>query len=317
MRRELTIGGGSRAWPRLAATALALAALIWMVDGRAVWGILAATDPILAGLAVLLVQAQTILSAWRWREIAARLGLPIAPATAIGEYYLAGLLNQLLPGGVPGDVARAVRLRIGDSAWRPGVGESSWRPVVRSIVIERTAGQIALAAVAAAGLAALGGDVWMGSGVDVAIILAVLALAILSVVLLVRHGPAPLGRALADLGPDFRAALFASGAWRTQVGLNLSIVAAYIAAFALAAAATGHPLPVAALITLVPLVLFSMAIPLTVGGWGIREGTAAALWPSIGLEPEAGVAAGALYGLILLAGSLPGLIVLLRPRAGR
>ena len=308
MRRELTIGGGNRIWPRLVATALALAALIWIVDGRAVWAILAATDPIPAGAAVLLVQAQTILSAWRWRSIAARLGLRIAPATAIGEYYLAGLLNQLLPGGVPGDVARAVRL---------GGGESSWRLVVRSIVIERTAGQIALAAVAAVGLAALGGDVSMGSGADVATVLAGLTLAILAVVLLARHGPAFLGRALADLGPDLRAALLADGAWRTQAALNLSIVAGYIAAFALAAAATGHPLPVAALITIVPLVLFSMAIPATIGGWGIREGTAAVLWPLIGLEPEAGVAAGALYGLILLAGSLPGLIVLLRPRAGR
>jgi hypothetical protein len=62
--------------------------------------------------------------------------------------------------------------------------------------------------------------------------------------------------------------------------------------------------PGAALV-LVPLILAAMLIPLTVGGWGWREGAAAALFPLAGASSVAGVSAGIVFGGAILLSVLP------------
>jgi uncharacterized membrane protein YbhN (UPF0104 family) len=297
-----SVANGRAAW-RIAATVAILAALAWLLDTKAIATALAGADvlPILVALA--LVQAQIVLSAWRWRLIAARLELRLPFGLATGEYYIASLLNLVLPGGVPGDALRAVRLAKGAAA-------PAWRPVVRSIVLERAAGQMALAGVMVAGIAAwplmLEGRVpveagWLAVGTVVVGCMIVLMLAVLA-----RGGPAALRSAVAGLGVDLRRALASDGAWLKQGVLNLAIVSSYVATFVLAAAALGHPLPWVGWFTVVPVVLFSMVVPMTIGGWGVREGIAASLWPLLGLDPTIGFATSVLYGLIAVTGSLPG-----------
>jgi len=297
---------GRAGW-RIAATVALLAALAWFLDTKAVMTALAGADalPILAAL--VLVQVQIALSAWRWQIIAGKLGLRLPIGLAIGEYYTASLLNLVLPGGVPGDAIRAVRLA-------KGATTPAWRPVVRSIILERAAGQMALAGVMVAGFAAwplvLGGRVpveaaWLGIGALVAGCLIALMLAVAA-----KGGPAAVRSAMGGVGVDLRRALAADGAWLTQGALNLTIVAGYVATFALAAAALGHPLPWVGWVTVVPVVLFSMIVPVTIGGWGVREGIAATLWPLLGLDPAIGFATSVLYGLIAVIGSLPGAVFL-------
>ena len=58
------------------------------------------------------------------------------------------------------------------------------------------------------------------------------------------------------------------------------------------------------------LVLVAMALPLNVGGWGPREGVAAALFAAAGLGADQGVATAAVYGVIVLVACLPGAAVL-------
>lgn len=288
-------------------------ALAWIVDAKAAAVALAGVDAVPVAVAIGLVQVQIVLSAWRWRLVAGTLGLRLGFGPAVREYYAASLVNLVLPGGVPGDALRAVRMR-------PPREGGAWRPVVRSIVLERVAGQLALIGVTAAGFAlwplASGGSlpidaVWFAAAAFVLV-------GLVATVLwgLARFGPAPVRAALAGLGSDLWIALVARGAWRRQGVLNLAIVASYIATFALAAIALGHPLPWLGLVTVVPVVLLSMVLPVTVGGWGIREGVAAGLWPVLGLTPELGLATAVLYGLIILAGSLPGAAFLFSRRGG-
>ncbi len=61
-----------------------------------------------------------------------------------------------------------------------------------------------------------------------------------------------------------------------------------------------------------PWVLLAMAIPLSVAGWGIREGAAALVWQAAGLDAAEGVAASVSYGLVVLLSTLPGALVLQR-----
>lgn len=297
-----------RAVWRIAATVTLLAGLAWLLDAGAIMSALGSADALTILVALALVQAQIVLSAWRWRLVAERLGLRLPFGLAVGEYYVASLLNLVLPGGIPGDALRALRLAKAAAA-------PAWRPVVRSIVLERAAGQLALAGVMAAGFAAWPlmlerpvpvETAWLAVGALVLGCMIALALAVIA-----RGGPAVLRSAVAGLGVDLRRALASDGAWRHQGVLNLAIVASYIATFALAAAALGHPLPSAGWFTVVPVVLFSMIVPVTIGGWGVREGIAASLWPLLGLDPAIGFATSVLYGLIAVTGSLPGAAFLL------
>ena len=292
------------AWSWRALPPLALVALLWhVVDVDAVLARLRGADPrwLLAGVA--LVQLQVILSALRWQLTAQRLGQPLALGRAVREYYLATLLNRVLPGGMAGDAARALR----------APGDVPTGLAVQGVVIERLGGQLALFAVTVAGLASWPLLVDEPAPRAALVALAVVPLLVLVGVFLVRasaaRGPVRWRRAAANLGPAFRRSWFEDGAWLTQGVLSLAVTAGYIGVFAVAALASGAPLPTAALATIVPLALASMLLPFSVGGWGLREGAAAALWPLVGLAPEAGVAASVLYGLVSLVGSAPGLLV--------
>ena len=54
-----------------------------------------------------------------------------------------------------------------------------------------------------------------------------------------------------------------------------------------------------------------MLLPISIAGWGVREGVAALLWAAAGLSAVEGVAISAAYGLLILISSLPGAGVLL------
>ena len=86
--------------------------------------------------AVTLTALTTVCSAWRWRVVARALGVDIGLPGAACAYYRSLFLNSVLPGGVLGDVHRAVThgRRAGDVArgcarWRGnGCADRSSRP---------------------------------------------------------------------------------------------------------------------------------------------------------------------------------------------
>jgi uncharacterized membrane protein YbhN (UPF0104 family) len=306
-----------RAALRLGGTALVLAGLAWSVDLEAALAHLsgAAAGPVLALL--LLVQAQVWLSALRWRLIARRLGVGLPWPQAAAEYYAGTLLNQVLPGGVAGDAARAWRHNRRHAAAPTDGGTGAGGAILRAVVLERMAGQLMFLLLAGAGLAAWP---WLHADAPGQVLNTVLTAAGAALVILVLAalgvatlGPVRWRRGLAALPADAVDGLIRGGAWRVQVPLNLAIAGSYVGGLALAAAAVGPALPWSAAVTVLPLTLLAMLLPVSVGGWGLREGAAAALWPSLGLSAELGVAAGLLYGLAVLAGTLPGALVLLRP----
>ena len=119
----------------------------------------------------------------------------------------------------------------------------------------------------------------------------------------------------------------AAGPWGVSAGIRRSlrgadlpehlllsgvIVATYIAGLALCALSLGTP-PGAAVLTVFPLLLMAMALPVSVGGWGLREAAATVMLPLLGWSAGASLAVAALYGLSALLGALPGALVLLRP----
>lgn len=284
---------------RLAVLALC-AVLLWRaVDWGAAARLLRAADHgwLLAALGLL--TAQTALSAERWRVTAAQLGLRLGFGHALREYYLGQVVNQSLPGGVLGDAGRAVRSR----------GQAGLLAASQAVVFERLAGQLGLIAVLAVGLslglALPGHRAWPDWFTTTAAVLlgGLVAGALAAFTILRWAGPAR--RAAA---PALRA-LTARDIRRKQILLSLATALCNIAAFAACIAAIGAPTPVLGLVTVLPIVLFSMVLPLSVGGWGLREGAAVVLFPVLGATADQALAASVAFGLTILASVLPGLVL--------
>lgn len=307
----MTLAPPSRRWLiALARAALSLgllAALWFLVDGPAVLARLAAPEPLWILAALALSLPQHLLSAARWSFTAGRLGARLGFRQAVADYYLASFLNQLLPGGVAGDLLRAWRhgrvLRADDAG---GLG-----PALRAVILERLSGQIVLLMFAAAGLA-----FWpfpAAAPVEPAglfALAAVLIAVVAAMAWLIRRAGAA-GRALAGFLAEARQALVARGAAPVQLALSSLIVASYVATYACAARALGLLADPVVFLALVPLVLLAMSLPLSVAGWGLREASAAGLWAAAGLPVADGVAISLVYGLLILLASLPGALVLL------
>ena len=86
-----------------------LLALAWWLDAAQILARLSQMRSEWVLLALALSVVQVFVSAWRWRFTAGRLGIDLRFGEAVREYYLSMFVNQVLPGGVVGDVSRAWR----------------------------------------------------------------------------------------------------------------------------------------------------------------------------------------------------------------
>ncbi|MEL6596597.1 MAG: lysylphosphatidylglycerol synthase transmembrane domain-containing protein [Pseudomonadota bacterium] len=299
-------------WPLAQlAVAAALLALLWSAaDGPAAARRLANADWLWLVLAVVALTVQTILSALRWRLTAQQLGLSFGSGHAIREYYLAQVVNQSLPGGMIGDAGRAYRARKQAGLLASG----------QAVVIERLVGQIAMfltLAVAFCATSLVPGGLewprWLALPVS-GFVLAGLILPLLLWAATRVQGVT--GRGAVSIWTALQKALGNRKVLPGQITLSIGTTLCNLAAFAFCAQAVGVALSISAIAALVPLILFTMLIPISVSGWGLREGAAAALLPLAGATASSGLASSVAFGLSFIVAVLPGLIFLkLKPRA--
>ena len=293
-----------------------LVTLLWWLDTAKLISELSRFSAGAVLLALMVSIAQVLLSAWRWRYTAHGLGLGLSMRVAVQEYYLAMFLNQCLPGGVVGDLNRA---------WRHGGGSGARQTTLHAVMIERLSGQMVMVFVALCAVVWLAAEYpavrALFTGWGQGVIVPALAVILGAFFILVIGGRLwqRLRDYLATLGNDIYRGLLNSRALPLQALSSLMVVGTYLAVFAiLAFNATGDAWGGEALtmLALCSLLLLAMVIPLTVAGWGVREGTAALLWPLAGFPAEQGVALSVAYGLTVLLSSLPGaLFVFSRPSA--
>ncbi|ELS58084.1 hypothetical protein STVIR_1082 [Streptomyces viridochromogenes Tue57] len=290
-----------------------LAVLLWRLGtGVFLDGLRRIDGPALLGaLGIGLVT--TVFSAWRWQLVARglRIRLPLGPAVA--DYYRALFLNAALPGGVLGDVHRAVRH--GQSAGDLGRG-------VRAVVLERTAGQVVLALVGAGVLLTMDSPV-LDEARDLTPVILFTAVGALAVVAALRMNRAPARRdrttptAWRTTLDEVRESLLSR---RNGPGVAVSsvvVLAGHLAMFVLAARVAGSAASVAVLLPLAVLALLAMGLPLNVGGFGPREGVTAWAFGAAGLGAGSGLAVAVVYGVLSFVAALPGLLVLVARWYGR
>jgi uncharacterized membrane protein YbhN (UPF0104 family) len=252
--------------------------------------------------AVTLTALTTVCSAWRWRVVARALGVDIGLPGAAGAYYRSLFLNSVLPGGVLGDVHRAVThgRRAGDVARG-----------VRAVAWERLCGQVIQAVVTAVVLLTVPSPVRPALPYVLAGIAGVAGCAALVVGVAARRGPSRLTRAARAVAADLRRGLLVPGVWPQVTLASVLVVAGHTATFVIAARVAGCTAPLGELVALLMVVQTAVVIPLSIGGWGLREGAAAWAFAAAGLGAANGVTVATLYAVVMLAAVTPGAGLLL------
>lgn len=305
VRRLLGRLGGPAVRTRLGTLAgvVILAVLFWRLGTGAFVDGVRRIDASTLAAALGIGLVTTVFSAWRWALVARGIGIRLPFGAAVADYYRALFLNAALPGGVLGDVHRAVRH--GQDAGDLGRG-------VRAVVLERTAGQLALFAAGGAVLLTMPSPV--RDQIRQAALPAGLGLlGACAVVLALRMNRAPSGRkprAVRGLLGEARQALFSRSTAPGVLVSSVVVLGGYVAMFVLAADVAGAGASVARLLPLALLALLAMSLPLNVGGWGPREGVAAWAFGAAGLGAGRGLTVAVVYGVLSLAASLPGAVVL-------
>ena len=306
-------------WARLLGAAAILAALGLQLGAEPFLLAFRRVDPgvLVAGTAIAVVT--TVAAAWRWRTVAGVLGVDLALPGAVAGYYRSQFLNSVLPGGVLGDVHRGVR---------HGRDAGDLARALRAVVWERTAGQLVQVLLVLLALLLLPSPLsspWAGSPLGVAWAVGGAGLVVLGLLLvLARRRVAAAGAVPRSRGPvgsvvaaDLRAGLLARRALVVVAASSAVAVAGTVATFLLAAGAVGVQAPPERLLLLALLVLLASSVPVSIAGWGPREGAAAWAFGAAGLGAAEGVSVAVVYGVLVLVASLPGGAVLLADRPVR
>jgi uncharacterized membrane protein YbhN (UPF0104 family) len=253
--------------------------------------------------AVTITVLTTVCSAWRWRVVARALGADIDLPRATGAYYRSLFLNSVLPGGILGDVHRAVTQgrRAGDVA--QGVRAVGW---------ERLCGQVVQAVVAAVVLLTLPSPVRPALPYVLAGIAGVVGCAALVVGVAARLDRSRPARAARAIAADLRRGVLVRSVWPQLTLASVLVVAGHTATFVIAARVAGSTAPLGELIALLMVIQIAAGIPLSIGGWGPREGAAAWAFAVAGLGAANGVTVSTLYALLMLIAVTPGAGLLLK-----
>ena len=287
---------------KLAVSGGLLTAVLLSIDRQALLDQLARVSPwLLAGLVALML-GLGILQGLRWRLVL---------AVAEGRYrrfpaerivLLSLFFLQVVPSVIGADAVRVV------AAGRVGAATGD---ALTSVIVDRMVALAVLVLMAIAALPTLfglAGDhpaVWSAAGVlalGVAGFAVLLALRWLPERLTRRRLAAALLRPVALLWALIRAPLTLAGA----AGLSMAIHAGSLVILGLLAGAVGIVAPWTALAAIALAVLFVTMVPVTIGGWGAREGAAAVAYGFVGADPAAAVAASILFGGVLAAAGVLG-----------
>ena len=285
-----------------------LVGLIWRLGTGPVLHGLGSTGAVPRAAARLIGVPVTVCCALRWSLVSRGLGVALSVPSAVAGCYRAQFLNTALPGGVLGDVGRAVRH--GREAGSPGRAAGA-------VALERLAGQVVQLGLAAGVLLVVPSPVRAGfRSVAVVLCLAALVGGLLAFAL-PRGATARLFRRERPRLDAVRRALLDRGRWPGILLTSVGSLVGCLLTFLVAARAVGVSASTVRLLPLALIVLVAMTVPANLAGWGPREGAAAWAFGTAGLGADLGLATAVAYGVLVFVAALPGAVVLAGTRRHR
>ncbi len=284
-------------------------ALIWIVvrafDMKGVFHYLLQVDPGTILLVLLCALCVVPLHTLRWMIAVEASGKQIPFGTAMQIVLIGHFFNQTLPSSVGGD---AVRIWCASRAGLE-VGEA-----VRTVVADRGISLVGLLLLVGAGLPWLF-DLVTDPAARLAIA-AVIAAGIGGFLVFIALPQLPpsllkwrITRAFTELSALARRLALTPRYALPILGLSLIGFIIFVFIVFWLASALRLEARFTDCLLLVPPVLLISVIPVSIAGWGVREGAMVVAFGFVGAPPSAAFAVSVLFGLVIAAASLPGALL--------
>ena len=293
-------------------TLLLVGLFLWRVDGEELLGLLLSIRLryYLPAFVIMFLNIG-LLGALRWRIL-------VGPNSDIGFIqfcrltYIARAFNTVVPGNVAGDVVRGLEVS--------GDGFSK-KSALASVATDRLMALVGMV------LASLLGSVWsyrilagtglVGYSIGVSVCVLTLTVALYAfpasrIVDKVRDG----GKGFLEVPLLFFLELseFRRKWIRLILALSLSLFSTFVTVlnYCLISRALDLTIPLGAMVSFVPLVTILSALPITVGGLGLRDGAMVVLLGLIGVSVSASVSMTFLYFVLVAGNAVVGALLYLQ-----
>lgn len=280
----------------------------WLVSQSNVEQIIdnmAAANPWGLALAILLLGSLSAAQAVRWSIIISAIGKVIHYKDAFLNVLIGIFFNQIFPSSIGGDVIRIWRV------YRLGLGLV---PAAHSVMLDRLTAMLALILMAAAGMPVifgLLGDTPERWGVPVMVVGGLIAFGAL---FWFDHIPGrimtcrPL-RAAAALSADARRVMLRPVSAVPTLAISVCIHTFVALTVYIIARSMGLWVGALDCIILVPPVMLFTMIPISIAGWGVREGAMLTAFSFVGIGADEALALSVLFGLVMMVTGVPGGII--------
>jgi len=247
---------------------------------------------------------QYLLSAYRWMYVSQFTNLHINFSYSLKYYYIASFMNNILPGGILGDLYR-IYCSSDNKKEIFKMGKS-----FQSVIFERLSGQIMLFFIFITSL-----TIYFLINQKYIAFLYLFLPTILIFFLIKYFIKYKIKQYFGtkDIAKNFNR-LFTGPIFWNHIILSFFVVASYILIYIISAISLGLEIDYLAFLVFSPIILFSMTLPVSIGGWGVREVTALLVSFLIGLSASASISVSIIYGILNLICSLPGLFFFLNLR---
>jgi hypothetical protein len=249
-----------------------------------------------------LVAIQSLLASARWVVLMRLFGPALPYPTAVRLFFEGLFFNQALPSTVGGDAVRMYR------SIRLGLPLSGG---INGVLLDRIAGLLGLL------MLVLATQPLLYQRIDDPMVrtafAAMLGLGACAAILLFSVASVPKGlrrwaivRGVTQLSDAFRRMVRTPSVGVTVLGL--SILGHLIIVSAIYVIVRGLDLPVGFVdcLVLVPAVMLLATVPISIAGWGVREGAMVTAFALVGASSSGAVTVSILFGLTMIAIGLPG-----------
>ena len=290
---------------RWLATSLLIVLSVWQLKIGEIWQ--AGVSRAIIGAVLLAAPVFLIvifLNGLRWTVVASSIGLRIGLADALKWTLIGHFFNQVLPSSVGGDVIRGwlVRQRTGDL-----------RLGLTSVALERFVGLLALVALIIAGqpiLIARLPDAAVSRFILPALLFGC-GLALAALLLDRVLGPCHFRRVrdiVRRFCGDTRQLTGSPSAFLLALAISFAMNAVNLVLIAGIANGLGATVSVTDMLLVVPTVMLVASLPISIGGWGLREAGLAVGFTAIGQPASTAVATSIIIGVANLISAIPGAV---------
>lgn len=280
--------------------------LVWFafskIDMGSTWATLQAIAPGALVVALVLFVAQLLMGALRLRTLLAALGARYRTAAAFEVMLIGAFFSQTMISFVGGDAMRI---------WRIVRSRVPIAVAAMSVLFDRIAGFAGLFVLLLAATPFLAGIIRSPEMLAGQVIIVLTALAGIAGIFVLRRLPQAL--------PDSRPVRLARevvdsglGIWRTRqgawlvIGLSVAIQLTNVVILYVIGEGLGIDFRFIDGLLLFPTVLFLSMLPISIAGWGVREGAMVAALALVDVPAHQSLALSVCFGLCLVAISLPG-----------